>query len=137
MGWSGLELTDTLLKPSFTILLPASFGLYIYSDLVSRLHVQIRLMGNFVPWLRGTIGALCFVCKEGLDDVNHFLWKCKAFGENFQSVWCNLFQKIDSSNPTVRGSKSWPGLAKLPSTKSKVSHRISILRYEMVSLAKL
>ena len=74
-------------------------------DLVSRLHVQIRLVENFglnacVPWLRGTPGALCFICKEGLDDVNHFVWECKAFRENFQSVWSNLFQKIDSANPT-------------------------------------
>ena len=40
-----------------------------YPDLVSRLHVQIKLMGNFglntgVPWLHGTPGALCFICKE-------------------------------------------------------------------------
>ena len=62
-------------------------------------------MGNFglnagVPWLRGTPGALCLICKEGLDDVNNFLWECKAFRENFQSVWSNLFKKIDSANPT-------------------------------------
>ena len=36
-----------------------------YPDLVSRLHVQIRLMGNFgfnggVPWLTNTDGELCF-----------------------------------------------------------------------------
>ena len=65
-----------------------------YPDLVSRLHIQIWLMGNFglnagVPWLHGTLGALCFICKEGLDDVNHFLWEYKAFRENFQSVWSN------------------------------------------------
>ena len=58
-------------------------------------------MGKFglnagVLWLHGTPGALC---KEGLDDVNHFLWECKAFRKNFQSVWSNLFQKIDSANP--------------------------------------
>ena len=52
-----------------------------------------------VPWLRGTTGALCFICKEGLD-VNHFLWECKVFRENFQSVWFNIFQEIDSANPT-------------------------------------
>ena len=62
-------------------------------------------MGNFglnagVPWLHGTPGALCFICKEGLDDVNHVLWECKAFRENLQYVWPNLFQKIDSGNPT-------------------------------------
>ena len=28
-----------------------------------------------------------------------FLWECKTFRENFQSVWSNLFQKIDSANP--------------------------------------
>ena len=61
-------------------------------------------MGNFgqnasVPWLHGTPGTLCFICKEGLDDVNHFLWECKMFRENVQSVWSNLFQKIDSANP--------------------------------------
>ena len=76
-----------------------------YPDVVSRLHVQIRLMGNFglnasVSWLCGTPSTLCCNCKEGLDDVNHFLWECKAFRENFQSVWSNLFQKIDSANPT-------------------------------------
>ena len=48
-----------------------------HPDLVSRLHLQIKLMGNFglndrVLWLCGTSGALCFICKEGLDDVNHF-----------------------------------------------------------------
>ena len=74
-----------------------------YPDLVSRLHIQVRLMGNFglnagVPWLHGIPGALCFICKEGLD-VNHFLWECKTFRENFQSVWSNLFQKIDSAHP--------------------------------------
>ena len=26
--------------------------------------------------------------------------QCKAFRENFQSVWSNLFQKIGSANPT-------------------------------------
>ena len=96
--------TRKLLKPSSIILLPVSFDLC--HDLVSRLHIQIRLMGNFglnagVPWLLGTPGALCFICKVGLDDVNHFLWECKAFRENFQSVWSNLFQKIGSANPTV------------------------------------
>ena len=58
-----------------------------YPDLVSWLHIQIG-MGNFglnagVPWLHGTPSALCFICKEGLDDVNHFLWECKAFREIF------------------------------------------------------
>ena len=51
-----------------------------------------------MPWLHGIPGALCFICKESLDYVNHFLWECKAFRENFQSLWSNLFQKIDLVN---------------------------------------
>ena len=49
-----------------------------YSDLVSRIHIQIRLMSNFglnsgVPWHVGTNGSLCLICKEGTEDVTHFL----------------------------------------------------------------
>ena len=40
-----------------------------YPGLVSRLHVQIRLMGNFglngsVPWLTNTDGELCFFLQK-------------------------------------------------------------------------
>ena len=40
-----------------------------YPDLVTRLHVQIRLLGNFgfsacVPWTTRADESLCFVCKE-------------------------------------------------------------------------
>ena len=44
-----------------------------YPDLVSRMHIQIRLMGNFglnggvppgVPWHAGTNRSLCLFCKE-------------------------------------------------------------------------
>ena len=39
-------------------------------DLVRRMHIQIRLMGNFglsggVPWHGGTNGSLCLICKQG------------------------------------------------------------------------
>ena len=49
-----------------------------YPDLVMHLHVQIRLMGNSilndsVPWLANTDGKLCLFCKEGAEDVSHFL----------------------------------------------------------------
>ena len=42
-----------------------------YPDLVSRLHVQIRLMGNLglnggVPWLTNTDGELVFFAKTVL-----------------------------------------------------------------------
>ena len=38
-----------------------------FPDLISRLHVQVRLMGNFgfngsLPWLQNTDGAICFIC---------------------------------------------------------------------------
>ena len=59
-----------------------------YPDLINRLQVQIRLMGNFglnagVPWLRETTSALCFICKEGLDDVNHFYESVKRLERIF------------------------------------------------------
>ena len=48
-----------------------------YPDLVSRMHIQIRLMGNFgrnggVPWHVGTNGSLCLICKQGTDECNSF-----------------------------------------------------------------
>ena len=71
-----------------------------YQDLVKRLHVQIRLAGNFgVPWLLNTEGALCFICKENVENVNHFLLECREFRNNFDSIWLNLRQKIVSSSP--------------------------------------
>ena len=48
-----------------------------YPDLVKCLHVQISLGGNFglnrgVPWLSNTEDALRFICKENIENVNHF-----------------------------------------------------------------
>ena len=45
-----------------------------YPDLVCRLHVQIRLMGNFgfsaeLPWASKADDALCFICKESNDNL--------------------------------------------------------------------
>ena len=41
----------------------------LYPDLVSRLHTQVRLMGNLclnggIPWLFKTEGSLCFICEK-------------------------------------------------------------------------
>ena len=52
-----------------------------FPDLVSQLHVQMRLMGNFglnrsMPWLRNTDGALCFICKQDVEKVMHFFLDC-------------------------------------------------------------
>ena len=46
-----------------------------YPDLVCRLHVQIRLMGNFglntsIPWATTTDSTICFICKEGEETVS-------------------------------------------------------------------
>ena len=48
-----------------------------FPDLVKHLHQQVRLIANYglnggVPWLRGTNGALCFFCKEEIEDCSHF-----------------------------------------------------------------
>ena len=80
-----------------------------YPDLVKCLHVQIRLAGNFglnggVPWLLNTDGALCFICKENVENVNHFLLECREFRNNFDSIWLNLRQKIVSASP-IDGSQ--------------------------------
>ena len=76
-----------------------------YPDSVSRLHVQIRLMGNFglngrVPWLTNTDGELCLVCKNSVEDVSHFLSDCSSFRDNFDSLWSNPSQKLTACNPS-------------------------------------
>ena len=97
-----------------------------YPDLVTRLHVQVRLMGNFgfsacvpwtvradeslclgnfgfsacVPWTIRANESLCFVCKEAKDDLYHFLFDCSYFRTNFDSLWSNLDVKASNSSPT-------------------------------------
>ena len=68
------------------------------------MHIQIRLMGNFglnggVPWHVGTNGSLCLICKEGTEDVTHFLHDCPFFKENVDSVWLNIKARITKTNP--------------------------------------
>ena len=70
-----------------------------YPDLVTRLHVRIRLMGNFgfsayVPWTIRADESFCFVCKEARDDL------CSYFRKNFDSLWPNLDVKASNSSPT-------------------------------------
>ena len=74
-----------------------------YPDLVSRMHTQIRLMGNFglncgVPWHVGLIKWLCLICKQGTEDVTHFLLECPFFKENVDSVWLNIKARIMETN---------------------------------------
>ena len=75
-----------------------------YPDLVTRLHMQAGLMSNFglnasVPRLKDTEGALCFICKEDIENTDHFLLDCQQFKENFNSIWRKLDLKIMRSNP--------------------------------------
>ena len=75
-----------------------------FPDLVSRLHVQLRLMGNFglnvsLPWHQNTDGAICFICKEDIESVAHFFLDCSYFRNNFESLWNKLKIKIAGSNP--------------------------------------
>ena len=74
-----------------------------YPDLVCRLHVQIRLMGNFgfsaeLPWASKADDALCFICKESNDNLYHFLFDCPYFRDNFDSLWSNLVIKATNCN---------------------------------------
>ena len=74
-----------------------------YSDLVRRMHIQIRLMGNFgincgVPWDVGTNGSLCLICKQETKGVTHFLLECPFFKENVDSVWLNIKARITEAN---------------------------------------
>ena len=75
-----------------------------YPDLVCRLHVQIRMMGwlglnGGIPWLLNTDGALCFVCKSDIETLDHFLFNCPAFHQNFEMLWSSLNHKIKNCNP--------------------------------------
>ena len=77
-----------------------------YPDLVSRMHIQIRLMGNFglkggVPWHVGTNGFFCLICKEGTEDVTHFLLDCTFFKENGDSVWLNIKAELRKQTPLM------------------------------------
>ena len=75
-----------------------------FPDIVSRIHVQVRLMGNSglngsLPWLQNTDGAICFICKEDIESVTHFFLDCSYFRNNFESLWDKLKIKIARSNP--------------------------------------
>ena len=79
-----------------------------YPDLACRLHVHIRLMGNFglnegIPWITNNDDALCFVCKRDTETLSHFLFDCPDFREHFNSLCSNLCLKVTASNPLDGG----------------------------------
>ena len=67
------------------------------------MHIQIRLIGNFglncgVPWHAGTNGSICLTCKQGTEDVTHFLLDCPFSEENVDSVWLSITARITETN---------------------------------------
>ena len=79
----------------------------VYPDSVTRIrmHTKVRLMGNLsihgsVPWLKDNEGTLCFIYKDDIENLDHFLLDCPQFKDNFDSIWRNLELKIIRSNPT-------------------------------------
>ena len=64
-----------------------------FPDLLSGLHLQVRLMSQFgpsggtLPWLHDPDGAFCFVCKQDIESVTHFLLDCSYFKQYFLSLW--------------------------------------------------
>ena len=76
-----------------------------FPDLVKHLHKQVRLIANYclnggIPWLCGTNGALCFFCKDEVEDWSHFFLRCETFKANISSLWQNLNSKILLLNAT-------------------------------------
>ena len=76
-----------------------------FPDLVSRLHIQVRLMSNFglngcIPWLQSTDGAICFIRKEEIESVTDSLLDCSYFRNDFDSLWNKLKLKIAQTNQT-------------------------------------
>ena len=76
-----------------------------YPDLVCRLHVQIRLIGNFglntsIPWATTTGSTICVICKEDEETLHHFLFDCMGCREHFDLLWSSLTTKVKHSNPT-------------------------------------
>ena len=64
-------------------------------------------MSNFglngcIPWLQNTDSAVCFICKEEIESVTHFLLDCYYFRNNFDCLWNKLKLKIAQSNQTDR-----------------------------------
>ena len=76
-----------------------------YPDLVGRLHVQIRLKGDFdlnagFPLAKTTDSTICFICKEREETLYHFLFDCTGFQEHFDLLWSSLTAKVIRSNST-------------------------------------
>ena len=60
----------------------------------------MRKSANPVLWLKDTESALCFICKEDIENTYQFFLDCSQFKENFDSIWRNLQLKVTRSNLT-------------------------------------
>ena len=96
-----------------------------YPGLVSRMHIQIRLMGNF-----RLNGSLCLICKEGTEDVTHFLLDCPFFKENVDSVWLNIKARITETSP-LDGTQICNFISNQQSEKSLNCIRINYVRWRL------
>ena len=50
--------------------------------------MQVRIIGNFglngsVPSVKDTESTVCFICKEDIKTLDHFLLECPLFKEKF------------------------------------------------------
>ena len=53
-----------------------------------------------IPSHQNTDGAICFIFKEEIESVTHFLFECSYFRNNFDSLCNKLKLKIAQSNQT-------------------------------------
>ena len=58
---------------------------------------QFGLSGG-IPWLRNLDGAFCFVCKQDVESVTHFLLDCSYFKQNFLSLKIMVSNQTDGVN---------------------------------------
>ena len=62
-------------------------------------HGNFNLNGG-IPWLTNAEGTACFVCKQDVETVNHFLLERSGFKESLDSLWDKLKTKAGHLNPT-------------------------------------
>ena len=80
---------------------------YLQPDLISRLYIQIRLMGNFYVLTAAFHGSLIlralfvlYARKENTETVYFHFIECPPFRDNYNSLWSNLKTKITNFNQT-------------------------------------
>ena len=62
-----------------------------------------KILNCGVLWLAGTKGSICLICKQGTEDVTHFLLDCPFFKENVDSIWLNIKARVTETNPLAQG----------------------------------